>query len=145
MHGREQKCQDVRYGVPVVAQRLRNLPNIIRMQVPFLASLSGFSCCRELWCRSQMKLGTHIAVAVGRPVATVLIRPLAWEPPYAISAALKKKKKKKKKAKDKKKKKHRCLGVPVVVQWKLIQLVSMRILVQSLASLRVALSCGVGP
>ena len=31
-----------------------------------------------------------------RPAATVLIRPLAWEPPYATGAALEKGKKKKK-------------------------------------------------
>ena len=31
-----------------------------------------------------------------RPVATVLIRPLAWESPYAAAAALEKTKKKKK-------------------------------------------------
>ena len=31
-----------------------------------------------------------------RPVATASIRPLAWEPPYAVGAAQKKKKKKKK-------------------------------------------------
>ena len=30
-----------------------------------------------------------------RPAAVVLIRPLAWEPPYATGAALKSKKKKK--------------------------------------------------
>ena len=39
-----------------------------------------------------------------RPVATALIRPLAWEPPYATGAAqeiAKKTKKKKKKDKDK--------------------------------------------
>ena len=29
-----------------------------------------------------------------RPVATALIRPLAWEPPYAAGAALKRQKKK---------------------------------------------------
>ena len=40
-----------------------------------------------------MRLGSLVAVAVallwlwGRPVATVLIRPLAWEPPYAMGAA----------------------------------------------------------
>jgi len=28
-----------------------------------------------------------------RPVATILIRPLAWEPPYAAGVALKRKKK----------------------------------------------------
>ena len=34
-----------------------------------------------------------------RPVATVLIGPLAWEPPYAAGAALKKRKKEKKEKK----------------------------------------------
>ena len=31
-----------------------------------------------------------------RPAAAALIQPLAWEPPYAVGAALKSKKKKKK-------------------------------------------------
>ena len=34
----------------------------------------------QLWCR---------------PVARALVRPLAWEPPYAVGAALKREKKKK--------------------------------------------------
>ena len=34
-----------------------------------------------------------------RPVATVPIRPLAWEPPFATDAALNRQKKKKKKKK----------------------------------------------
>ena len=38
-----------------------------------------------------------------RPAAVALIRPLAWEPPYAKSAALERKKKKKKKKERKKK------------------------------------------
>ena len=33
----------------------------------------------------------------GRPTATAPIRPLGWEPPYAVGAALKRQKKKKKK------------------------------------------------
>ena len=37
-----------------------------------------------------------------RPVATALIRPLAWEPPYATRAALEKGKKTKKRKKKKK-------------------------------------------
>ena len=56
----------------------------MRLQVRSLASLSGLRiqrCC-ELWCR---------------PAATALIRPLAWEPPYAEGAALKRQKTKKKK------------------------------------------------
>ena len=38
----------------------------MRTQVRSLASLSGLrtqDCC-ELWCRSQMQLGSHVAVAV---------------------------------------------------------------------------------
>ena len=43
-----------------------------------------------------------------RPEAIALIRPLAWEPPYAAGVTLKsKKKKKKKKKKEKKRKKER--------------------------------------
>ena len=54
--------------------------------VPSLASLSGLRirhCC-ELWCRLQTRLGSGVAVA---PTGL-----LAWEPPYAASAALKSKK-----------------------------------------------------
>ena len=39
-----------------------------------------------------------------RPAATAPIRPLAWEPPYAVGAALEKVKRQKKKKKKKKKK-----------------------------------------
>jgi len=38
-----------------------------------------------------------------RPVAAALIRPLAWEPPYAAGVALEKEKKKKEKERQKKK------------------------------------------
>ena len=56
-----------------------------------LASLSGLRIrrrCRELWRRSQTRLG-----------------PLAWEPSVAMGAALKKKKKRKEKKERKKDKK----------------------------------------
>ena len=75
-----------------------------------LASLSGLRIwfCPEL-CRSRRPLRSRVAVAVGRLETATLIQHLAWEPPYAASAALKnkktKKKKKKKKLKKKKKKK----------------------------------------
>ena len=54
----------------------------MRMQIWSLPSLSGLRiwCCRELW---------H------RPAAAAQIQPLAWEPPYAKGAALKRQKKKK--------------------------------------------------
>ena len=57
-----------------------------------------------------------------RPAAAVLIQALAWDPPCATSAALEEAKKKK-------------VGVPVVAQQKRIQLGTMRLRVQSLASL----------
>jgi len=44
-----------------------------------------------------MWLGSRVAVAVARPAAAALIRPLAWEPPYAMGAALEKAKRPKKK------------------------------------------------
>ena len=61
----------------------------MRLRVRSLASISGLRIqrCRELWCRLQMQLESRVAVA--------LVRPLAWEPPYAAEAALEKKKKKK--------------------------------------------------
>ena len=55
-----------------------------------------------------------------RLAATAPIRPLAWEPPYAVAAAqeIAKKKKPKKQNKTKKTKtKNVRLGVPVVAQW----------------------------
>ena len=69
----------------------------MRMQVRFLASLSGSGiqhCC-ELWCKSEILLGSHVAVAVDRLAAVAPIRLPAWEHPYATGGALKKKKKKK--------------------------------------------------
>ena len=66
----------------MVKQKLIRL-GTMRFQVGSLASLSGLRIwrCRELWCR---------------PVATALIRPLAWECPYAASVAIEKGKKPKK-------------------------------------------------
>ena len=78
----------------------------MRTRVQSLALLSGLSIrhCWELWCRSQMRLRSCIAMAVVwlwlwlwlwcRPAAAVPIRPRAWEHPYATHSALKKEKKK---------------------------------------------------
>ena len=56
--------------------------------IPGLA-LSGLSIrhCRELWCRSQMWLGSQVAVVLA---PTAPIQPLAWEPPYDTGGALEK-------------------------------------------------------
>ena len=44
--------------------------------------------CHELWCKSQMRLRSHVAVAVA---AIARIRPLAWELPYATGGSKKQK------------------------------------------------------
>ena len=71
----------------------------MRFQVQSLASLSGLRIqhCHELWCGSKTKLGSRVAVALVRPAATALIRPLAWEPPHDEGVALEKAKRPKKK------------------------------------------------
>ena len=43
-----------------------------------------------------MWLGSRIPVAMVRSASVAPIRPLAWEPPYAVGSALKKQKTKKK-------------------------------------------------
>ena len=65
----------------------------MRLQVRSLALLSGLRIrhCRELWCGSQMQLGSRVVVAL----RCLAIRPLSWEPPYATRAAQEKTKKKK--------------------------------------------------
>ena len=53
-------------GVPTVAQQKRTQLVSMRMQVRSLASISGLGihhCC-ELWCRSQMRVGSGVAVAL---------------------------------------------------------------------------------
>ena len=66
----------------------------MRLWVRFLASLTGLRIqrCHELWCRSQMQLGSGVAVALGRPAATAPNGLLAWEPPFAAHVALKRQK-----------------------------------------------------
>ena len=56
----------LREGVPIVAQWKVICLASMRPQVQSLASLSGLRIqrCRELWCRSQMWLGSGVAVAV---------------------------------------------------------------------------------
>ena len=81
-------------GVPIMAQWKEIWLASMRTQVRSLASLNGLRIqrCQGLWCRSQTRLGSGIAVAVAAP-----IRPLDWEPPYTMSVHLKKDRGKKKK------------------------------------------------
>ena len=74
-----------------MAQWLTNPSRNHEVVVRSLVSLSGLRiparrCC-DLWCRSQTLPGFGVAP----------IRPLAWEPPYAVGAALEKTKKQKQK------------------------------------------------
>ena len=62
------------------------------MWVPSLASLSGLRIwhCRGLWCRSQTQLRSGVAVALVQAGSCSSDGPLAWDPPRAAGAALKK-------------------------------------------------------
>ena len=53
-------------GVPVVAQWLTNLTKNREVSglIPGLGQWLRIRRCRELQCRSQMRLGSHVAVAV---------------------------------------------------------------------------------
>ena len=69
----------------------------MRLWVRSLALLGGLRTCVMSYgvghrCGSDGKLLWLLC----RPVATALIRPLAWEPPYASGVALKSKKRKRK-------------------------------------------------
>ena len=68
----------------------------MRMLVPSLASLSGLGIwhCRVLWCRSQMRLGScvAIAVAVAQAGSYSSNSTPSLDLPYAAGVALKKQK-----------------------------------------------------
>ena len=80
-------------GIPVVVQWLSNPTDIREMWIRSLASLSGLRSCGV-----YHKRGSDPALLWlwSRPVATILIGPLAQEPPYATGAALEDKKRPKK-------------------------------------------------
>ena len=71
----------------------------MRLWVRCLALLNGLRSwhCHKLWCRLQTGSDLALLWLWCRPAAVALIRPLAWEPPYALGVALKRPKKKKKK------------------------------------------------
>ena len=77
-----------------MTQQKRIRLGTVKLWVRSLASLSGLKIqrCHELWCRLLVWLRSGIAVAVA---GAAPIGPLAWEPPYATGAALKRQKTKK--------------------------------------------------
>ena len=80
-----------RMGTSVVAQRKQIWLGTKRLQVQSLASLSGLRIqrCPELWYSCRRSSDPALLWLWCRPAAVVLTGPLAWEPPYAASAALK--------------------------------------------------------
>ena len=88
-------------GVPIVVQQKRIHLRTMRLQVWSLPLLSGLTIqrCHELWCRSQTSLDPVLLWLWHRLVATALIRPWTWEPPYATRVAQEMAKRPKKKKK----------------------------------------------
>ena len=95
--------KDYWHGVPIVAKWKWIWLQTMRLWVRSLAPISGLSIwhCLELWGTSQMRLGSHVAVAVMLTRAIAPIGPVAWEPPYAMGTDLKSKKNKERKEKKK--------------------------------------------
>ena len=87
-------CRDRKPGVPFAAQQKWTRLGSMRVWVQSLASLRGLriQCCCELRRRSQAWLGLVLQWLWlwCWPAATSLIRPLAWDIPYAVGAARRK-------------------------------------------------------
>ena len=71
-------------GVPIVAQRLINRLASMRTRVQGLPLLSGLRIryCRDLWCRLQTLLESHVAVAMAQAGGYRPDSSLAWESLY---------------------------------------------------------------
>ena len=80
-------------GVPAVAQWKRIWLGTVRLWVLSLALLCGLRIqrCRELWCRYRSILDPALLWLCGRLAAGASVGLLAWDPPYATSAAIKSK------------------------------------------------------
>ena len=61
--------------------------------IPSLAQWVKDPALLWLWCKSQIQLGSGVAVAQAKAPAKAQIRPLAWEPPYAVGGQKTKRKK----------------------------------------------------
>ena len=90
------------HGVAIVAQQITNPTSMHEDEglIPGLVGGLRIQHCCELWCRSQMQLGSRHccghcwALLWCRLAAAAPVQPLAWKLPYAMGAALKRKKKK---------------------------------------------------
>ena len=79
-------------------------------------------------CGVGCRCGSCCGSASCRLAATALIRPLAWEPPYAAGAAQEMAKRQKKKEKEKEKKK-RKLQNKIIIKYHFIPLKQHKILI----------------
>ena len=80
-----------------MVQQKRIRLGTMRLRVQSLASLSGLRTWVAMSCGGVGRicgLDPELLWLWCRPAAVAHIRPLAWEPPYAVGTALKKKKKK---------------------------------------------------
>ena len=75
-----------------MAQWLKIGLGTMRLQARSLALLTELRIWRyyELWCRSQMWLGSGVAVALAQAGGYSSNWTPAWEPPHAAGAALEK-------------------------------------------------------
>ena len=93
------KDKNILSGVPVVVQ-WKQIPLVtMRLSVQYLALLSGLRSHVAVSCDVGHRHGLDPALPwLWRRLAVAApIQPLAWEPPYAAGAALKKRQKSKKK------------------------------------------------
>ena len=86
-------------GVLILAQRKRVRLGTVRLQVRSLAPLSGLRISVAVSCGVGHRHGSDPTLLWlwCKPAAPAPIRPLAWEPPYAMGAALRRQKTKDKK------------------------------------------------
>ena len=84
-----------------MAQQLMNLTRFMKMQVRYLALLSGLRilCCHELWCLLQILLESHVAVTVAQASSYSLVLTPSLGTSMCQGCSPKKGKKKNKKTK----------------------------------------------
>ena len=85
MAGRQHMEFKTSRGVAIVAQLVTNLTSI-HEDVGLLSGLR-IQCCCDCGCRCSLDL--LLLWLWRRPAAAALIRPLAWDRPYTMGAALK--------------------------------------------------------
>ena len=92
--------REVQLGVPIVMQRKRIRLGTMRFRVRSLALFggSGSGVAMSYGVGRRCGLDPTLLWLWCRPAATARMKPLAWEPPYAVGVALKRPKKKKKKS-----------------------------------------------